>query len=919
MSNQNIAVAYCADNEAVVESLIKPLKTSNFTFTLYPCTRTTSEASLTEQLLGQSSPILLFISDNFLKSAQCMSRALKLLNEKRQVIQPIVINGATKDEATGEMLTVQTDFDRVSDIIQYINYWQDQYLDLRRQKRHVEDTDEEKFNAHLKVMREISSEAGEFLRLLRSMIYLNKYEFQANHYEQFFLFNDAEPQWKQFISQNPGLKPIVEEEQAPPVDIADIPGADMLGLGEEAPQEEPTPTEEPTTAEMPAEDGADLNIVSEPSPLVEVEIPVEEEMNVLSDNDLKEDASVDYPIEEVVEEEGEPETEEEIITDFANIAEDAPEEILELEINTDSEEQADESTEEENETPVAEEIEEEDEGEYEEEEPQAEDPVKLIEEAIEYFNTGQVQEGLAFMAHAVEQNPDDAYLRYHLALFMAQKTENYGQAIEALEPVLEMEPDNEDALFLIGELKELEGDFKGARRHYESLLRLNETYPNAYYRLGMIIASHYENEASLAADCFKEAAEIDADNIDALYQYAILMNDPLNMPKKAAKYLKKIIKSNPDHPFANYDLALIYYQLGKYQKAQQAYAQAIAINPELQTPENDEAFSKIPEIKKGKTKEAHYDSSFTHDALDAMKDNIRQLEELLKHSEEEAYRLQAALEKEAEELSKQPDRPQVDKTVLITGATSGIGRATAQRFASEGYRVIITGRRAERLKEFENELTEEYGAEILPLAFDVRDLNAVKDVVNYLEGKWAQIDILVNNAGKAKGLAPIHEGNIDHWEEMIDTNLKGLLYLTRAISPNMVNRGQGHIINVCSTAGKEVYPNGNVYCATKFAVDALTKAMRMDLHKHNVRVSMVSPAHVDETEFAMVRFDGDSSKASIYNDFKPLSSNDVADTIFFMASQPKHVNILDVVMQGTQQAHSMIIDRSGRERFEEEE
>ncbi|MBP7184917.1 MAG: SDR family NAD(P)-dependent oxidoreductase, partial [Saprospiraceae bacterium] len=174
------------------------------------------------------------------------------------------------------------------------------------------------------------------------------------------------------------------------------------------------------------------------------------------------------------------------------------------------------------------------------------------------------------------------------------------------------------------------------------------------------------------------------------------------------------------------------------------------------------------------------------------------------------------------------------------------------------------------------------------------------------------IDILINNAGLALGLNPIHEGKIEHWETMIDTNVKGLLYMTRLISPHMVEKRKGHIINICSTAGKETYPNGNVYCATKFAVDTLTKSMRIDLHTFGVRVSQVSPGHVEETNFALTRFEGDKERAKIYSNFNPLKSKDVADAIYYIASRPPYVNIQDILMMGTQQANSTFIDRSGR-------
>lgn len=254
----------------------------------------------------------------------------------------------------------------------------------------------------------------------------------------------------------------------------------------------------------------------------------------------------------------------------------------------------------------------------------------------------------------------------------------------------------------------------------------------------------------------------------------------------------------------------------------------------------------------------------------------------------------------------------LSKVAMVTGATSGIGKQTAVIFAKHGYNLIITGRRREKLKELKDYLSKKYGVEIMDLCFDVREFDEVNKALSGLKKSWKNIDLLVNNAGLAKGLLPIHEGKLEDWETMIDTNLKGLLYVTRLVSPGMVEAGKGHIINVCSTAGHEIYPNGNVYSATKFAVDALTRSMRVDLFKHGIRVSQVSPGHVEETEFALVRFDGDTQRAKIYDDFTPLKSKDVAEVIYFIASRPKHVNIQDVLMMSSQQAGSNFIDRSGR-------
>lgn len=244
------------------------------------------------------------------------------------------------------------------------------------------------------------------------------------------------------------------------------------------------------------------------------------------------------------------------------------------------------------------------------------------------------------------------------------------------------------------------------------------------------------------------------------------------------------------------------------------------------------------------------------------------------------------------------------KIAFVTGATAGIGKATAEVFAQNGWDVIITGRRKERLEEAARNLKEDYKIEVLQLCFDVRDLKQVESAVNSLPEKWKKINVLVNNAGLAVGLSTIQEGAIDDWERMIDTNIKGLLYMTRNIAPLMIKNGTGHIINIGSIAGKEVYANGNVYCATKHAVDALNKGMRIDLLPHHIKVSAVNPGMVD-TEFSLVRFKGDEERAKkVYSGLKPLSAEDIAETIFWVASRPAHVNINDIIIMPAVQANA---------------
>lgn len=243
------------------------------------------------------------------------------------------------------------------------------------------------------------------------------------------------------------------------------------------------------------------------------------------------------------------------------------------------------------------------------------------------------------------------------------------------------------------------------------------------------------------------------------------------------------------------------------------------------------------------------------------------------------------------------------KIALITGATSGIGKAIAAKLAKEGYNIIITGRRQERLNEISNILEKQYQTKVLTRSFDVRKYQEVEKNLGNLPQEWKNIDILVNNAGLAVGLNPIHQGVVDDWERMIDTNIKGLLYVTRVISPNMVERKSGHIINIGSIAGKDVYTNGNVYCATKHAVDALTKGMKLDLLPYNIRVTQVCPGAV-ETEFSLVRFKGDQERADkVYEGFTPLSANDIANAVYYAVSQPPYVDVQDILVLCTAQAN----------------
>ena len=250
----------------------------------------------------------------------------------------------------------------------------------------------------------------------------------------------------------------------------------------------------------------------------------------------------------------------------------------------------------------------------------------------------------------------------------------------------------------------------------------------------------------------------------------------------------------------------------------------------------------------------------------------------------------------------------MSKIALVTGATSGIGKATAQILAKNNYKIILCGRREDRLLDLKNELSA--FTDVYTLSFDVSDKKAVFESINQLKEEFCKIDVLINNAGNAHGLDSIQNGDLDDWDAMIDINVKGLLYVSKAIIPKMIEQKSGHIINIGSIAGKEVYPNGNVYCASKHAVDALNQAMRIDLNPFGIRVGGIHPGAV-ETEFSEVRFKGDSERAAnVYKGFEPLRAEDIADIIHFVVSRPYHVNIADLIVLPTAQASATVMNKS---------
>ena len=867
MSQKTITLGYCRTNETLARTIEQHLGRVGYRFRLL---FGQPDLTLSEQLEGDGHPLLLLVTDNFLRSSSCIHQLLPVVKTKAAAQDLLVVtaDGVQRDDS-GELRQVPTAFERVSEIIRYMNHWQDTYLDLRKSKGEGDEPLQESLEAQLAVVRDISAEVGELLRQLRGTHCITLKAFQRDDYARFFTFTNhpedherlrrltrdsevGQEEVPDYPATDTDLKALIEdnsaalllendspptEAEAPPVDLGTIPGMSLLN--QSPPDPPPTPAGEggsPSGSWPEAPDPYPAN-----------------------------DAAKAFPEAEAAQ------------LDAAPAGDDTSDET---------------------------------------------DAQAYVAAARSALQAQEIEQALQTYRSGLAAHPDATELRYRYAVALIRHHHDLRGATQQLETLLDYDEENVAAYFLLAEMAELHKDYLTARNYYQRVAKLDPTTPGVYYRLGMLTQLQFPEKQKKAFKYFREAVQQDPTDSDARYQYGLLLWQFRHDHDNALAQLEMVVEAAPDHAFAHYDIARILHERGDLDAARRQYQRAIANNPEVKTRHNDRAFgldtTEAP-AEEDQLAELHEDierlSQQQHSDAYAPTFNSPEEETEGASPPPPAPIDEEELEEIDDAASEQPARPPAAErpTVLITGATSGIGRATAVQFARAGYRLILTGRREDRLQALRDTFEARTEAAVHTLCFDVSRPFAVQEALNSLPEDWQNIDILINNAGLAAGLGPIHRGELDDWERMIDTNVKGLLYMTRAISPHMVRRRRGHIINVGSVAGKEVYPNGNVYCATKHAVDALTKAMRIDLHAHNIRVSQVAPGHVEETEFAEVRHHGDREKAAqTYEGFQPLRASDVADIIFFMATRPPHVNVQDVLVFGTQQGGATYVDRSGR-------
>ncbi len=795
-----ILLAYSTPNIDLAEAIDHKLSRIGIPFEHI----TDAEQPIAATLAATNEPILLLISDNFLKNRQAVEGMLNAIAGFKGKNQVLIVLCDGKNAAGN---SIETHIDRMVNALHYMTHWQNIWLGVSEQYQSASGEAKKQIEEELDRVQLIANQMGDLIGALRETGYITLEQLESNDFERFFNafgLSDWHGQYKHLEHSN--------EQSNQPTEPVSLP---------------PTPV---------------LGGVLSPEPVVDTDLkPLEiPELAVESPETIPvmEIADLEPVVTPLVEHQ-----------DTADFGLPSMESLLgnshltELEIAAFSAENT---------------------------APQISDAdiTQTISDACLWVNNGQPDRGFALFEAAIEQYPEvEAFKTAY------EKAKNLVSPTEIPE-VIEIEPStpvevmaasksslHEEARSydMMGDMAVAKGDYLFAKYCWDRASEIEPNYPDIFSKLGVMTAEHLRD--------YKETA---------------------------VHYLHKALEYNPKDAQVHLALAQFSIENRDLSDAKNRYNYAISLDNTLRSNELDALFE---------TK-VNTDSNVQVDTAPIVPEPNVDVP-FVPVPEEKTTDTEPVLQP----VSKIPKN---GKTVLITGATSGIGKATAAIFAQNGYRLILTGRRIDRLIEIKKYFEETWDTEMLMLPFDVRDAGAVEAALSNLPEGWHDIDVLVNNAGLAKGLAPIHEGDIEHWETMIDTNIKGLLYVTRFISPNMVKRRQGHIINICSTAGKETYPNGNVYSATKFAVDALTKSMRFDLHQHNIKVSQVSPGHVEETEFALTRFDGDADRASIYNDFQPLKSSDVAEVIYFMATRPAHVNIQDILMMATQQASAMIIDRSGR-------
>ncbi len=971
-----VTLAYHRSAEGEAATLSSHLGTCGYRVESLICSG--SESPLAPRLLAVEGALLLLVNDPFLHSIDCqlgMLDAYRQLDERRG-FHPVLAS-AQRQGPSGEQVRLLTSLSRVSDVIRYMNFWQNAYLNLRKE---LAGSPGEAGKPQLTGVRRISQEIGEVLRLIR-----------ARKPTDVLSLGGAAPQVLSRMLGEPSLAKVssvsavsaiaqmdTANDSSSPASLSGgavahdsdfSNGGDLLEPSHDTPRETQADEDVATPSAViavpvstsHAPDGApgitEVSSSSTEASHANVAEASAEERSPSTDTTTPTPALLKEPAESGERPAG---VDEALPQDFYRSEEqghapaEGPSPGQAFSADAPQRDTVENSAAEDYE--IAPPTHSGDNSLVLDRTASTTDQKELAALAIEAQETtrtrnmqiylthreqGDVEEGLEYARASLAGDPADYRMRYALAVGLLEGVEEDDRHLE--EAVVVMRdlfdsPLAAQAHLCLGQIAIRLRDYGSARRHFRKAYRLNKRVdPELTYRLGALLQDEFEQPQKAARYLRIATRRSRKNTADAHYRIGLLelAEDKL---RRGIRHFKLALQHEDDHPFAAYELAVTYLLRDRPLRALSYFQRAVRANPELDTEANRQAFTpvdadgaptRLPETTADKffgfVRGMHPADDRNEGLLDmreigpieapeAKQVRHRPRAELARAQAPTPSDVSAAADVYSAQTpmeAQKPRRPTL--TVLITGASSGIGEATARRFATEGHRLILTGRRVDKLRSLSDELKGAHGTEIRLLSYDVADFGATRKMIDNLGSEWSTVDLLINNAGKALGLKPVYEATPEEIDGMVDTNVKGLLYMIRLVAPGMVERRSGHIINVCSTAGHEVYAGGTIYCATKHAVDAITRGARLDLFRHNIRVSQVSPAAVEGTEFSKVRFEGDAARAAaVYEGFQPLHAADVAEALYSIATAPAHVNIQDVIVLSTQQGNSTSVERSGR-------
>jgi NADP-dependent 3-hydroxy acid dehydrogenase YdfG len=912
---KKIVLAYCSDNADLVENLDNALRSTKLHFEHLTEIPNAPDGAFAQALEAQTDPVLLLTTDNLLKNSACMAGLLPVLQRLLPMsahIVPAVAEGRWYNDTSKTFENTPTAIDRLADALRYMNYWQTYYLQTIDQQQHRPAAERGEMESKVQTIHDIASEVGQVIDLIRHSNPVAWYQLTQRDYATFF---ERFQLWDaQEVYKNRHNKPAVIPVAAPEPEVAEIeiPHIETPEVEHSMPEknlpetaiadmEIPPAIQETKAQTLPYTNGWVMFTpvepeanghkpeIQPPAPTLQPELLPETPQTNVANEDIaalfeEEEKAVVATVEtpDVA-----PEPDEAEVAEIQNmVTEPDPDEAKVAEIQHITHEPAEvaipeieAAAHEPEPTEVAT-------AEVENPAPETAQPSEIeqtIQDAQVWLSKGHTELGKQVMQLALEQHPDNEVLR-NAYIATAQQ---YGFEAELPDPTPLVhsgdsngQPQPEARSYdRMGDTANEKADHLFAKYCWDRVAEIDPEYPGIYQKLGLLCALHLPQYHSTAIVYLEKALAATLDNADVSYALAQLYIDQQQDLSLVIDRLRQTVELRPDHAEAWLSLAFAWQNKGNATEANTAYRQAIALNPALRNDRRDVELLLVtttaPPPSNTQTPKHSDTQTPEHPNTQAPKHPSTQTP---KHPNTQTPKPSNT------QAPKHPNTQTPNPlTVLITGATSDIGRAVAELFARDGHRVIIAGRSDERLDAVQGHLLQTYDNPCQALNFDVRHYPSVETVLRQLPEDWQNIDVLINNANVAKGFAPIHEGNPDDWDIMIDTNIKGLLYTARAVTPGMVARRKGHIINIGAATGSEIYPNGNVYSATKFAIDGLTKAMRMDLHPYNIRVS---------------GFNDNTDRAAIDGEAQTSNTADIAAVIYFMATRPAHINLQDVLLNG---------------------